>query len=172
MDSVLSHYLNLAAKHNIPVIAAAGNTPHKLRSSSWDICKDSIYNVNLLTNDHMFFPASFSDTMNNMISVTGMENNKKNVVPCFYQNYSPTYITLGVMNENVCCAFKNTHLAPRAVEGSSFSAPVVTGFIGAYLQTHIKLLTAKAYLDVLETKTEALHQFTVKGKYIPYNDKW
>ncbi len=158
-DPVLRRYINSADRASIRIIAAAGNSP--IVHESVNICKKQKNDLNDLdrldTRDSLFYPACFASTVNNIVSVTQLSPNTPavfpNVIPCYYQNFSSNYITVGAYDKNiqnnVCCTFSIPFLL-RSVEGSSFATPAVTGFlmtnvtkksenIKLYITTHCKI---------------------------------
>jgi hypothetical protein len=129
VDPILLHYVDLCSnKKSIPMLAAAGNTPG--RHNPADICgpKD---NARELTKANTFDPASYSTKFPNVISVTTLKNS---TTPCRLQNFSVTYVSVGVVNDNSlsCCKFLVPFLN-AGYEGSSFATPFVSGKIMACL---------------------------------------
>jgi hypothetical protein len=129
-DSILREYLKRCANATdpIPVVVSAGNTNghHAINL----LCQPNANN--LLQNGHLFFPACFSLQFSNVISVTGLARPKQ---PCFYQNYSPQFITLGVIPAanafsstaiSTCCTYF-VPFVPQFHEGSSFATPIFAG---------------------------------------------
>ncbi len=137
-DAVLKYYMAKANRKGIRVFAAAGNTPGQHELSK--VCIGSVNSQNdltrLKTSDSLFYPASFAPIMDNLVSVTQLNDLPvpvpKNLVPCYYQNYSPDFITVGAYentsSDMPCCSFHVPFLI-RNIEGSSFATPVVTGII-------------------------------------------
>ena len=81
-----------------------------------------------LTSSRLFYPACYStDFPENVVTVAGLNTR---LGPCYYQNYSNRYVTIGVMNTKSCCFF-NSLVDQFGVEGSSYAAPVASGRIGA-----------------------------------------
>jgi Subtilase family len=182
-DSVLHHYVNKAKEYThtyIPIIAAAGNDslPHDN-----NLCETRPGNMhkNLLRPGYLFYPACFSNDFesNNVISVTGLSRID---TACAYQNYSNTYVRVGVLNNNEagkplhpCCAFKIDYLQPGIVmEGSSFATPVVSGRITDYI-LHKGIRSIHDYLVGINMQVQnpmipavAAGLPTMKGQYIVY----
>lgn len=143
-DSVLKRYIGLANENDIRIIAAAGNTPGKHDPTK--ICATT--NIANLTNNLdkilkddtiLFYPACFAPHFKNLVSVTQMDLPVMtatpvatlDLLPCFYQNYSSNYITVGAFeppttqSSNPCCSFKIPFLLQN-IEGSSFATPAMT----------------------------------------------
>jgi hypothetical protein len=136
-DTVLKKYLFQANDSGIRIIAAAGNTPGNHFANS--VCNTTKNDLNdlgrLKMHDSLFYPACFAPIIPNLVSVTQLNkvnSNEHPFIPCFYQNYSSDYITVGAVEtaatfEN-CCSFKVPFLG-RPIEGSSFATPVITGIL-------------------------------------------
>lgn len=134
-DSVLLKYIKRADSAHIRMIAAAGNTPGT--HDPTQICASSpnpVNNLDKATTDHLFYPACFAPDIRNLVSVTQIHDVTPNsvhpnLVPCFYQNYSQSYITVGAFEQSAglkyCCQFKIPFLASN-IEGSSFATPAIT----------------------------------------------
>jgi hypothetical protein len=126
IDSVFRHYVELAKTKTIPLFAAAGNL--FTTKDPTLVCHDAAVS-NLLEYRRRFYPACFSTDFDNVLTVTGVT---KFHGSCFYQNYSSTYVTLGVrqIKEGLCCHFS----LPFAVgEGTSFATPVACGTALSYI---------------------------------------
>jgi len=126
-DSILLHYVNLCGNATpvpIPILAAAGNIPGKHVSTQLCIVPGT---GNELTLTNTFHPASFSLHHQNVIAVTTLRSGDS---ACFYQNYSSTYVNVGVVNNinSGCCRFSVSFM-PFGYEGSSFATPFVSGQI-------------------------------------------
>jgi Subtilase family len=144
-DPVLKNYISKANNNEIRIIAAAGNTPGKHDPSK--VCSTNtanpVNNLDMLNqmDTILFYPACFAPEFKNLVSVTQVDLTSsmlvpqppalKNLFPCFYQNYSSNYITLGALeppttaNANECCTFKIPFL-DQNIEGSSFATPAMT----------------------------------------------
>ena len=131
VDSILLHYIGLCNARSIPVVAAAGNVkgPHVPNMVDWHEA-DYPNQAGLLLEGsgsdtpNLFYPACMSKDMPYVITVTGVNKDvTSGPLPCYYQNYSPEFVSIGVMNLHTCCTFT---MGSTAVEGSSFEAPVVS----------------------------------------------
>jgi hypothetical protein len=158
----------------IPVIAAAGNVRPPHDNSLF--CSQANFPGNLGSNN-LFYPACFTDTMNvqNMISVTNVrnQNNEPNGA-CFYQNYSSTYVSVGVMNENgrECCEYQRIPFllgTSATAEGSSFATPVVTGMIDRFIEGGSTLGTGNQWLQNHSKQAGSLQRCTINGQYVTYS---
>jgi hypothetical protein len=124
---VIESYLRLAKSKNIAVVAAAGNG-----DSTHDVplCRGDINPANKLQSPRLFYPAVFAQDQEHymILSVTGKSEPGN---PCYHQNYSSDYVTLGVVNmpqNSSCCFFLLPFIGQgRGLEGSSFATPVVSG---------------------------------------------
>jgi hypothetical protein len=69
-------------------------------------------------------PGCFSNTLTNVICVTGLESN---TMSCYYQNYSSDFVTVGVRTNtsstHLCCTFP-VSILEKGCEGSSFATPI------------------------------------------------
>jgi hypothetical protein len=130
-DSVLRHYVSLcnsASPTPIPILAAAGNIPGDHLSGS--LCMNA-HPENELNGHRTFHPGSFSLEFPNVICVTTLREENS---ACFYQNFSSTYVTVGVLNNRSnCCIFPVSFSSIRYYEGSSFATPFASGNIMACL---------------------------------------
>jgi hypothetical protein len=131
VDSVLRHYLVLCSTntpHPIFVFAAAGNdtNPHVVNK----LC-DFPNPSGKLEMGHLFYPACFHPTLSNVISVTGLTDPLK---PCTFQNYSDSFVKLGVQNASGCCVYYIPFLS-NVSEGSSFATPIAAGMLMRKIMT-------------------------------------
>jgi hypothetical protein len=137
-DSVLKHYLLKADTQSIRIIAAAGNTPGHHDPTQVCNVKPNTFNLldSLKKSDSLFYPACFAPNILNLVSVTQLnivpQSIPQQIIPCFYQNYSSNYITVGALENPLlskpCCTFHVPFLIHN-IEGSSFATPVVTGIL-------------------------------------------
>jgi hypothetical protein len=178
-DSILKKYLVKADSAHIRIIAAAGNTRGKHDPAQ--ICSASVNdnnNIELFKKDTLFYPACFAPDIANLVSVTEIHavpvsTNASKKIPCFYQNFSPKYITVGAFEElhktSICCAFSIPFLS-EPIEGSSFATPVITAILihdltqGQDIKNYIinNALTATAPFGTPNTF------YTNEGKYFPF----
>lgn len=132
-DSILLKYsgdISNPAQNPIPVISAAGNIPGVHTDDS--LC-DMPLKRNILNSSNLFYPACFSDSFSNFITVTGLSNA---VTSCYYQNYSSQYVNVGVITNpgtSICCKFLVPFNTVKGYEGSSFATPIVSGQVMACL---------------------------------------
>jgi Subtilase family len=171
---VLKYYMAKANRKGIRVFAAAGNTPG--RHERVDVCSGRLNTQNdlgrLKGSDSLFYPASFAPDMENLISVTQLNDSISpspgKFVPCYYQNYSSNYITVGAYDTqhsvNPCCSFQIPFLT-RNIEGSSFATPVITGIIMSIIPNSTQPL--KTFIDLNAAHTQG-GQYTRKGNYFNF----
>ncbi len=176
-DSILKKYLIRASDSSIRIIAAAGNTPgfHNPKS----ICGTTENTINSLDrlkgNDSLFYPACFAPEIPNLISVSQLNQvdpvHPGQIVPCFYQNYSAIYVTVGAIENNnsvyessECCTF-NIPFLHWPIEGSSFATPVVTAIM--FSDVPDKRIDIKSYINIngLPMSGKA---YTNNGKYFSF----
>ncbi len=165
-DSILYHYTSLThirENKSVPVIAAAGNTESVHDPAK--VCLSSVNNSNQLLPTYQFFPASF--TLPNVISVTGLADT---TLPCYYQNYSNSFIKLGVINNPAasCCSFKIDFFPNWIREGSSFVAPIVSGKVIDFIITNGMKNNPADYFTGLSVSNSPLNTFTSNGSFIVY----
>lgn len=169
VDSVLRHYVGLchtAGPKSIPLLAAAGNLPGVHNPP---LCGNTD-KQNELTPSRLFFPGCFTTSFPNVISVTGLQNPQ---LSCFYQNYSNTYVSVGVENIPAsgpnCCAFQLPFLL-SGYEGSSFATPVVSGKImGCLLETLPGTVPPDCLDKISKTPPQpSPKDVTIDGRYIIY----
>ncbi len=171
-DSVLNYYVSLAASHvpfPVELFLAAGNTiipPHHLSDSITVVSP----NINELSKNRLFFPACFSVTYNNVTTVTQLNWPD---TACYYQNYSNTFVNLGVyLGKDTCCylpvEFRKDN--KEFYEGTSFATPVASGLrMVTFLNNTSRLAADAAWKEMI--KTTKSHQQTKNGNYIYYTDK-
>ena len=124
-DPILFNYLRKAKDtvpdHPIYVFTAAGN----MNTTGNDICADGPSANELRPGIHMFYPGCFSNTLSNVINVTGLTKPDQS---CRYQKYSNVFVTLGVLNNPNCCIFK-TPFFSFGFDGTSFATPAAAGMV-------------------------------------------
>ena len=182
-DPVLRRYIKIADKASIRIIAAAGNSPVIHQTIS--ICSKGINNLNdldrLESKDSLFYPACFASTVDNVVSVTQLSSlsttSTSAVVPCYYQNFSSKYITVGALDtnppNNICCSFSVPFLS-RAIEGSSFATPTITGILMSKVTNksqNIKSYITSHYKSTALPGATAPLIYTNEGDLIPYTQK-
>jgi hypothetical protein len=175
-DPVLKNYITKANNSDIRIIAAAGNTNGK--HDPGKVCTTNtanpVNNLDMLNkmDTILFYPACFAPEFKNLVSVTQVDLTSsmlvppppalKNLFPCFYQNYSSNYITLGAFepsstaNVNSCCTFKIPFL-DQNIEGSSFATPAMTAIfmarmagdqdIKSWIRMNASIMLSKKYTD-------------------------
>jgi len=172
VDSILYHYIGLCNKDSIAFVAAAGNVkgahlPSMVGWHSLGYPNDK----GLLTDGsdglppNLFYPACFSKDMPYVITVTGLNKDvTPDPLPCYYQDYSPKFVSIGVINSRTCCTFT---LGSTAVEGSSFEAPVVSYDAASALSTLHGARPAKAIdlIGSLQTNVP-LAIYIQQGRYL------
>jgi hypothetical protein len=160
VDPILGEYLTRCSKNNIYVFAAAGNLPGTHDPSS--LCKHGNMITNQLTPTNLFFPACFSTKIKHVIAVTGLLDLKGS---CFYQNFSGTLVTVGVVNDPQCCKF----ILPFfkfGYEGSSFATPAA---VGMTMRKSIDgAIPIDAALNSLIQRANDLRNIVKDGQYLKY----
>ena len=175
-DIMLRNYLLKADRQSIHIIAAAGNTPGSHDPAQ--ICNTVENKLNSLdwlnSTGVLFYPASLAPFIRNLVSVTQLDTvtstNPQKVVPCFYQNYSHNYITVGVLEDSPpngrCCIFHIPFLE-RPIEGSSFATPTMTGIIMSSMLDNS--LGIKQFIDRNAFKSK--DRYTIHGNYFIYSEQ-
>jgi hypothetical protein len=153
-DNVLEYYVNKSHRDSIPLIAAAGNIEGS--ADSMLVCSESINDNGRLTSpDRLFYPACLAATEQNnesfgVISVTGFSSPG---TPCYFQNFSERFVTLGVYNERTesnCCSYRVPFIKEGFVlEGSSFATPVVSGRLTYNISRTGRHFTVSEYLNTM-----------------------
>lgn len=171
-NSLIEYYAAWAKRDSIPIVAAAGNADN---AHAEPLCRQDIDPANRLQPGRMFYPAVLARNMLrfSVISVAGVSQPG---LSCYYQNYSPDYVTLGVMNqlaEPNCCAYRLPFIAEqRAIEGSSFATPVVAGRITFQIGAQGKRPGVSEYLSmmggVISAPVRDVGPVTVNNQYIVY----
>ncbi len=124
-DPILRNYFEKTLKFKpdpIPVFVSAGNVLST--HNPWEYCKNVTTNDNELgANSKFFYPACFTKEFSNITAVTSLNAVLR---PCFYQNYSMRFVSLGVFNPipSRCCQYT---VEFKNYEGSSFATPVASG---------------------------------------------
>jgi hypothetical protein len=175
VDSILLHYIGLCNTHSIPVVAAAGNIKGTHLPNMVDWHGPGYPNQEGLLSEgsggllpNLFYPACFSKDMPYVITVTGLNKDvTTGPLPCYYQDYSPKFVSVGVINSLTCCTFT---MGSTAVEGSSFEAPVISCDIASGLSTLSGPRPAKA-IDLVGTLLTdlPLARYIQQGRYIKTN---
>jgi hypothetical protein len=170
VDSILNHYIKSCVKaspHPITIFAAAGNimtSPHAPDS----LCSNKFIHRNLLGPDRLFYPACLNINYPHLVSVTGLTDNLK--TSCYYQNYSETFVTVGLVKRSKpavsCCTYKFP-FSNAVYEGTSFATPVVAGIVMNSLVTGSGK-SALTVLNSLKKPSGLLKNVTEKGHYITY----
>jgi len=161
-DTVLAKYFSLANKDSIILVCAAGNASGPREN----LCAAGVNPNNELKPGHLFFPACFSkEFTGNVITVAGLN---EVLSPCYYQNYSKEYVSLGVKNQINCCFF-NSLIGATNIEGSSFATPVASGRIGRLKLNETNKRLGIFYLQsILTSQTPALTpaEISTAGSFI------
>lgn len=168
-DPILKSYIRKASDKGIGVIAAAGNglLPHSLSH----LCDLVPPGTGLLTkSENLFYPASFTKEMENVISVTQLNLDKasNSFHPCYYQNYGEDYVTTGIINEKECCSFRIPDTKRSQLEGSSFATPSVTGILMTATEG-TTVTSLRNFVDAKSSKYPGRH-FTRNGNYFIYQN--
>ena len=91
-----------------------------------------------------------------VISVTGL---RQQDAPCYYQNFSSEYVTVGVINQIVdtnCCVFTLPFFKNNiALEGTSFATPVVSGRLAHALMNGISPVSYSDFITLLISRNSA-----------------
>jgi hypothetical protein len=175
-DSVLFKYLKRASDSNIRIVAAAGNSPFP--HDAGKVCENTLNDLNdlerLRKKDSLFYPAGFAPDITNLVSVTQLRQHStsglggQDLIPCFYQNYSSKYITVGAYGNTVlsapCCTF-TIPILRDPIEGSSFATPVITAKLMSVLRD--RATDVKTYINVHASKS-VNKDFTLNGNYIEF----
>ncbi|MDI3319165.1 S8/S53 family peptidase [Pinibacter soli] len=163
-DPVFTKYFTKIYDSTV-IVAAAGNDTSEHHDNN-KLCYQPVKSSNELTSLHMFFPACFSKSTADLISVTGLTGNKDSIWPCYYQNYSGEYVTMGVLKNDTGCCTMNVPFLEYPVEGSSFVAPVVSGKIVNYMIQNGFRPATQLYLQGIGVNNAAPVKYTVNGQYI------
>jgi subtilisin family serine protease len=170
-NEALDTYLEKAMRDSIPLVAAAGNDTLEHKSPD---CFHQLNANNLLNTGHLFFPAcnALDQRKFNVISVTGFSSPG---MPCYYQNYSENYVTLGVLNDqqDSCdCYYTVPFIDQRIpVSGSSFATPVVSGKLAFRLSLAGRRFFVNEHLAVMGSVLNApaaSSNVTMQNRYINF----
>ncbi len=168
-DSILHHYLKLCDSISpaIEVFAAAGNTEGVHLDTSICTVAD---NHNQLAFGRLFYPACFSVDLNHFTTVTQINNGSD---PCFYQNYSDKYVSLGILDKNYCCAFYVGFAKANLTyyEGSSFVTPAASGLRMATMMRGSDETSRNDLWNNMIRTINPPGRATIAGKYIPYSGR-
>lgn len=168
-DSILLKYANRTSsdvQNPIPVFSAAGNLPGD--HDPLQLCSTPSTGNELLAPGRLFYPACFSTTNSNFITVTGL---KDQFASCFFQNYSNAFVNVGVVTNPGpanCCKF----LVPfnnSGYEGSSFATPIVSGEVMGCLIT-VPGSTFQSCLDMISPAQSPVpaNAVTSQGRFLTY----
>jgi hypothetical protein len=168
MDSILLKYADRTisdVQNPIPVFAAAGNLPGDHKGTQ--LCFNPS-NGNELKPGRLFYPACFSTSHPNFITVTGLSDSLNS---CFYQNYSNVFVNVGVVTNPGtvnCCKFL-VRFSDSGYEGSSFATPILSGEIMGCLLT-IPGSTIQSCLDLISPAKSPVpnNAVTNQGRFLTY----
>ena len=126
-DDLFRKYINDAQQSGIWIVVAAGN--HLVDSTG--------LNRNLTTIKPHFYPAMFAADFERVVPVTTVSKAAATgqVTACVRQNYTDQYV-VGAMDKTTQCHFRmgdGPNGTPVDVFGTSYAAPVVTGWLGRQL---------------------------------------
>jgi hypothetical protein len=172
-NEAINHYVSLAHRDSILIVAAAGNADG---DHSGALCRVDINASNLLqAPSRMYYPAVMSQNMEqySVVSVTGMSSPGQS---CYFQNHSESYVTVGVLNDlngSSCCSYKVPFITNGfEIEGSSFATPVVAGRIGYRVSKAGPRSTVRHYLALLGNVNQgavaAFGRVTLDNMYFLY----
>lgn len=135
--SILWEYINRTLTTNgIMLICAAGNADHEADTDFRNLYRNlfSPRDIGI----HKFYPASLSDNLPNIKSVTtvGIVGDRLKVSPT--QNYSNKKVWVGVQADS-SFSFKNPFNNRELISGSSYATPIFTGKFITY-ENHPDLL--------------------------------
>jgi hypothetical protein len=165
-DSVFTKYFTKIYDSTV-IVTAAGNDTTKPHNGDM-LCSQPAKPSNELSSTNSFFPACFSPSTKDLISVTGLTGNKDGIGPCYYQNYSKEYVTVGVLKSDTGCCTMNVPFLEKTIEGSSFVAPVVSGRIVNYMMQNGFRAATQLYLQGIGVNNAAPAKYTVNGQYIKH----
>ncbi|GAB3922131.1 hypothetical protein GCM10028804_19100 [Larkinella terrae] len=198
-SKLLAYFIKELSSSGVLVVAAAGNADSTADASAklyWGVAPNNLRNSGL----NPFWPACFSGSFSNVITATTLNAETKVALkdrnipsnqligPCGNQNYSASYVNIGVLNNQPhtagsaysFCQIVDILNQGKSTSGSSYAAPVVTGKIAAYAGPnwssskdilYQKLLqTTSVYGSVLKTDPKFV-PFTTNGFYVFREDK-
>ena len=160
-DPILFNYLR-KARDTVPdkpiyIFTAAGNI-----DVTGSLC-DAGAPTNELRGARMFFPGCFSTSLNNVINVTGLTKDDQS---CRFQNYSSTFVTLGVLNNPGCCLYR-TPFFSFSFDGTSFATPAAAGMV---MNMHLSPTgqSIPSCITALQQTSPSSNPVTVGGHYFNY----
>jgi len=169
-DSILRHYVLLTQRNTdkpAQLFFAAGNVINPAVHNPSDLCNDKIISTNQLNKNNLFYPACFSNEIaqNNITTVTQV---RLPGLPCYYQNFSNDYVTLGIYAPGNCCAIPVDFTNDKQYyEGTSFATPVASGLKITTLLNNNSQADADTEWRVL-IKNSQQKIATKNGSYIIY----
>lgn len=128
-NAALKHVIDKLKKNNILLVAAAGNS-----NAECDKCEKLEKNNlrNLSVRRKKFYPASYSNVCDNLVSVTTVNVNG-DIFQSENQNYSDEYVDLGVQSDNYRTGdflFKLPNMPISTLNwGTSYATPIATAEI-------------------------------------------
>ncbi len=165
-DPVLKNYFEKTIKvkpEPIPVFVSAGNALQTRDPLQY--CKAVTTNDNELGKFKFFFPACFTKEYTNITTVTSLNLSLK---PCYYQNFSDRFVSLGVLNPLACCQYRVAFM-DKNYEGSSFATPAASGkMIDCIIRNNFvkSAIITDWNTNIIKHVPIGVNRSTVDGRYI------
>lgn len=126
-DAMLKTYVKRAVDDKIWIVAAAGNHYTEGGITPTDTTR------NLSARKDKFYPAWFAKEFSRVLAATTAHlTSASALVGCNWQNYDQKYV-VGV-KEDMGCRFNIFRSSPVSIFGTSYAAPVLTGWLGTQLR--------------------------------------
>ncbi len=162
VDTLFEEHMEQLAADKIWVVTAAGNAGDGFDSGDSNLPENR--DLALRPVESRFYPAYFSKNMQHVIAVTSVSGSPDQT--CDLQNYGKEVVDVGVMADD--CHFRFMGGTEQvSVSGTSYAAPVVTGWLAR--KKDLDTFANKADLLSDAPDTTALSDRVKGGKYIRAN---
>ncbi|ODS77750.1 MAG: hypothetical protein ABS46_17780 [Cytophagaceae bacterium SCN 52-12] len=162
VDTLFEEHMEQLAADKIWVVTAAGNAVDGFDSGDSNLPENR--DLALRPVESRFYPAYFSKNMQHVIAVTSVSGSPDQT--CDLQNYGKEVVDVGVMADD--CHFRFMGGTEQvSVSGTSYAAPVVTGWLAR--KKDLDTFANKADLLSDAPDTTALSDRVKGGKYIRAN---
>jgi hypothetical protein len=143
---LFKQFIDNLTKDSVIIVAAAGNANAYEDSIAVKVTKSIAAGEERNLDKHLFFPAAFSESNPNIITVTTILHNASPKAVSPKQNFSKSKVQIGVMADETA-RFADPFKRPNTWEGSSFATPIATGLIASVFSSPTNYFNANGVLN-------------------------